>query len=59
MEVEVKIIKGGVREYRTKSIIQRLRNIIMSNKVAGSPKNLFIEKSLVILLPIVITLGSM
>jgi|APSaa5957512535_1039671.scaffolds.fasta_scaffold72907_2 acetyltransferase-like isoleucine patch superfamily enzyme len=45
MEVEVKIIKGGVREYRTKSIIQRLRNIIMSNKVAGSPKNLFIEKS--------------
>jgi acetyltransferase-like isoleucine patch superfamily enzyme len=45
MGSEAKIIKGGVRKYQSKSLVQIIRNRFMSSRVAGAPQNLFVEKS--------------
>ena len=45
MDVEVKVIEGGVRKYQNKSLVQKLRNQYFKLKVSGNPQNLFVEKS--------------
>jgi acetyltransferase-like isoleucine patch superfamily enzyme len=42
-------IDGGVRTYQNHTIIQKLRNFMMSRKVSGTPKNLYVEKSVELL----------
>lgn len=49
MENNIKIIEGGVRKFKSKSIIQLFRNWRFKNKLSCDPQNIYVEKSVEIL----------
>ena len=43
--MNTKQIEGGVKKYQRKTIIQKFKNFFASQKVNGSPNNLYVEKN--------------